>query len=412
MPELRRSPDAGRSLRAVRQLVFVALAFAVLASPAPAEAAPGGVITGVVTNGTTNEPQRGVEVRLLGGSRTDDASFEREVATNATTDGEGRFEFRGLAAGEERVYTLDFHYQGGDFPGGAVSIPAGDDVIEVTQKVFNTTNDPRAIVIQNDSMFLLKGRNGVNVVHSFKIVNVSREAYIGRGAGVQDGGSNQNQPVPTLSFSFPEEARRGGVQIADSDLDIPQLLETETGIGITSAVPPDETNITFAYTLRVNTGQVDLGRRALYPTLNLDVFAEPPFTIDSPNLGEDGKATIEGTNYTRYRSDDTITEGNAIQMLATAEAGGAPALVGGANAAAVALAGLVAFALARRRSSAAPAPAAKPGSSVESRDDLLMAIAALDLEHRGGKLTEKDWKTKRAALKRRLAELRSPEPAP
>jgi hypothetical protein len=404
MPELRRSPDAGRSLRAVRQLVFVALAIAVLASPAPAEAATGGVITGVVTNGTTNEPQSGVEVRLLGGTRTDDGSFEQEVATTAATDDEGRFEFRGLAAGEERVYTLDFHYQGGDFPGGAVSIPEGDDVIEVTQKVFNTTNDPRAIVIQNDSMFLLRGRNGVNIVHSFKIVNVSREAYIGRGAGMQDGGSNQNQPVPTLSFSFPEDARRGGVQIADSDLDIPQLLDTETGIGITSAVPPNENNITFAYNLRVNTGQVDLGRRALYPTLNLNVFAEPPFTIDSPNLVDDGTAEIEGTDYARYRSDETITEGNAIQMLATAEGGGDPALV------AVVLVALVALALARRRSIAAGAPVAKPPPA-ESRDDLLVAIAALDLEHRNGRLTEEDWKAKRAALKQRLAELRSPEPA-
>ncbi|MGH2777853.1 MAG: hypothetical protein ACRDJB_04310 [Actinomycetota bacterium] len=384
---------------------FVALALAVLVPTA--EAAPGGVIKGVVTNGTTNEPQGGVKVRLLGGTRLDDGSFEQETETTATTDDKGRFEFRELAAGEERVYTLDFHYQGGDFPGGAVTIPASDDVIEVTQKVFNTTTDPRAIVIQDDSMFLLKGEEGVSVVHSFRIVNVSREAYIGRG-----GGPSRDQPVPTLSFSFPEEARREGVQIADSDLDIPELLDTETGIGITSAVPPDETNITFAYTLRVNTGQVDLGRRALYPTLNLNVFAEPPFTIESPDLVEDGVAEIEGTNYARYHSEDTITEGNAIQILATAEGGGDPALVGGAIAAAVALAALVAFALARRRSSASTAPAPKPQSSSETRDDLLVAIAALDLEHRGGRLTEKDWKTKRAALKRRLAELRSPEPAP
>ncbi|MGH2828411.1 MAG: hypothetical protein ACRDKF_15735 [Actinomycetota bacterium] len=408
MPELRCGANPGRSLRAVRQLialVFVGLALAVFAPSVGA--APGGVIRGVVTNGTTNEPQSGVDVRLLGGTRSDDGSFEQEVETTTTTDDKGRFEFRKLAAGEERVYTLDFRYQDGEFPGGAVSIPANDDVVEISQKVFNTTNDPRAIVIQNDSMFLLMGEEGVNVVHSFRIVNVSREAYIGRGGGGPSGG----EPVPTLSFSFPAEARREGVQVADSDLDIPQLLDTETGIGITSAVPPNETNITFAYNLRVNTGQVDLGRRALYPTLNLNVFAEPPFTIDSPNLVDDGTAEIEGTDYARYRSDETITEGNAIQMLATAEGGGDPALVAGALAAAVVLVALVAFALARRRSSAAAAPLAKPTPPAESRDDLLVAIAALDLEHRNGHLTEEDWKAKRAVLKRRLAELRSPEPA-
>ncbi|MGH2701332.1 MAG: hypothetical protein ACRDJ2_06090, partial [Actinomycetota bacterium] len=62
---------------------FVALALAVLVPTA--EAAPGGVIKGVVTNGTTNEPQGGVKVRLLGGTRLDDGSFEQETETTATT---------------------------------------------------------------------------------------------------------------------------------------------------------------------------------------------------------------------------------------------------------------------------------------------------------------------------------------
>ena len=426
MPILWSGSRPGRTLRPVRRLTALlgVLAFAALLLPAPTAVAQGdevGTITGTVTNGTTGEPQGGVAIRLLGGSQDDEGNFRQDVEADTITDGKGRFEFPELPAGQDRAYTLDARFDGGNFPGGVVTIASGGDVIEVTQRVWNTTTDPRSIVIQNNRVFLLKGEDGASVIESFEIVNVSDEAYVGRGAGLpgpqNETGAGlagpQNEPIPSLSFSFPEDARREGIQIVDSDLDIPQLLDTETGISITSAVPPNETNITFAYSLRVNTGQVDLSRRALYPTLNLSVLAEPPFVIDSTRLVADGEATIDGITYKQYSSRDTITEGNSIPILGTARGDGDSALTFGALAAAALLIILLALGLLRSRATrqVAREPAKGEPGPPEARADLLVAIAQLDLEYRDGQLDEDEWKAKRGQLKARLVKVGATEPA-
>jgi hypothetical protein len=395
-------------MRTVRLLAAtLAVLFLLAPSRIAAQTDERGSISGVVTNGTTNEPQPGVEIRLLGGLRDDDGNFSQEISEVARSDARGRFEFAELPSGEDRAYALDAAFEGGSFPGGVVTIPTDGDVIEVEQKVWDTTTDPRAIVIQRNNMFLLRGDDGASVIDSYTIINVSEEAYIGRGAETDEG--SEEGAVPTLTFSFPEGAE--GLQIADSDLDIPELLNTETGVGITSAVPPDETRVTFAYQLPVNTGQVDLSRRALYPILNLGVFAEPPFTIDSTRLTEDGEVTIEGETYTRYRSQESVTEGNSIPMIATAEGSTDTTLVAGAAVAGVLLLVILVLVLIRRRSRRS-SPERRPARRVdESRDDLLVAIARLDLEYRNGELDEETWSARRAELKARLAEHKSPEPA-
>ena len=406
MPRLRCCAPPGRVLRTVRLLAAAPL-FLLLVAPSQiaAQDSGRGTIAGVVTNGTTNEPQRGVEIRLLGGLQDEEGNFSQEISEVATSDGRGRFEFDDLPSGDHRAYVLDASFGGGSFPGGVVTIPSDGDVIEIEQKVWDTTTDPRAIVIQRNNMFVLKGDEGANVIDSYTIFNVSEEAYIGRGAAAR--ATSDDSRVPTLSFSFPEGAE--GIQIAESDLDIPELVSTETGVGITSAVPPNETRITFAYRLRVNTGQVDLSRRALYPILNLGVFAEPPFVVDSTRLSEDGEVTIEGETYTRYRSDEDVTEGNSIPIIATAQADNDTALVLGAIAAGALLVVILALALVRRR--ARPAPSHEPTPPSETRDDLLVAIARLDLDYRNGKVDQEEWDAHRAELKSRLAKHKSPEPA-
>jgi hypothetical protein len=410
MPELRRRPPTRRALRAVRRLSAALLSlFLVAPIPVAAQTDERGTIAGVVTNGTTDDPQPGVEVRLLGGLEDEQGGFRQDVAETATTNERGRFEFAGLPAGEDRAYTIDAVFDGGNFPGGVVTIPSSGDVIEVTQRVWNTTTDPRAIVIQRNNMFLLQGSDGADVIESYTIANVSEEAYIGRGAGREATDEPTNEaPIPTLSFSLPRGAEE--LQIADSTLDIPELLSTETGVGITSAIPPNETRITFAYSLRVNTGQVDLSRRALYPILNLGVFAEPPFVVESSRLEEDGDVTIEGTTYARYRSREATTEGNAIPILATAQAESDAALIAGAIAAGVLLVVVLGVVLLRRRSTRdAQKSPVEPAD--EDRHDLMVAIARLDLDYHNGKLDEEQWSSQRALLKSRLASRRTREPA-
>jgi hypothetical protein len=106
-----------------------------------------------------------------------------------------------------------------------------------------------------------------------------------------------------------------------------------------------------------------------------------------------------------------VTEGNSIPMIVTAQADNDSALILGAIASGGLLLVMLALALARRRARR-PAPAQPPTPpSDEMRDDLLVAIARLDLDYRNGKIEHEEWDARRAELKSRLAKHKPPEPA-
>lgn len=411
MSELRLRAIAGSEVRTVQRLARLLLAGLLLSVPSasPAEAAATGMIRGVVLNGATGEPQASVRVTLEGGIRRASGGVEQTLEQTVVTDSSGRYVFEDLPAGKDRIYTVDGRFEGGYFVGRALSIPddtAEPPVLDSTLRVWHTTTDPNSIVIERDDIFVVRGESGADVVESFRITNVSDRAYIGRGRALD----RQAEGVsPSLSFSFPPQAAASGVQVFESDIDIPELVQTETGIGITAAVPPGETSITFVYSLQGATGRYDLSRRANYPVLNLNVFAADPFVIEAPALEEGEEVTIQGERYRRWSATDAIEPAASLQIAASAPADADPVLVGGAIAAGVALLLAIAGALLLRRRRA-PA-AARPGGAPETREDLLVAIARLDLAYEAEELGHDEWVERRTRLKAKLQELKAPEHA-
>ncbi|MGH2736887.1 MAG: carboxypeptidase-like regulatory domain-containing protein [Actinomycetota bacterium] len=395
-------------MRALRRLApALAAAFLVGLLPTPASGAERGSIEGRVVNGASGEPQSGVEVTLLGGREDGSGGLTEDVREHVTTGDDGRYEFTGLQTGGDRIYTVDATFRGGLFAGGAIKLPsdtARAPAVKTTLRVWPTITDPRTIVVQRNDLFVVSGDEGTSVIESYKIVNTSDRAYIGRGGSTD---ADSGDPVPSLSFPLPTRAMSSGVQILNSDLDVPELIETGTGLGITTAVPPDETSITFVYNVRLETGQVELSRRALYPILNFEVFAESPYVVESDRLAEKESEEISGTTYGRYSSAGTIEAGDPIPVTVRAEAGSDTALIAGAIVAAVALLGAVAFALVRRRRRTR-APKRGSSEAPATREQLLTAIARLDLEWRSREIDERSYNSRRAALKRRLRDL---EPA-
>ncbi|MGH2807996.1 MAG: carboxypeptidase-like regulatory domain-containing protein, partial [Actinomycetota bacterium] len=253
---------------------------------ANAGAAELGTITGRVINQSTGEPQRGVTVILTSG--TEDGSGR--LSRRAVTDRRGRYEFDELPTGQDRFYALDARFDGGTFAGRAISIPSDTTqtpVIETTLRVWDTTTDPGAVVIQRDDLFVISTDAGAAVIESVTIANVSDRAYIGRGR--QIGGADASGA--SVGFALPDGARN--VNIEDSDIDIPALVELDAGVAATVAFPPGETRVTFSYEIPGSGASVDLSRPALYPTLELSVFAKPPLEIRSNRLEEKDPVTLE-----------------------------------------------------------------------------------------------------------------------
>lgn len=291
--------------------LFLAAGLLVFATPSTAAARATGMLEGRVINGMTDEPQPGVEVILTG--RADDG--ERSFTRRAVTDGRGRYRFASLRTGDDRFYTLDALFDGGTFAGGAVTIPDDTEVtpvIDTVLRVWPTTSDPAAIVFKSDRSFVVPGGGGVAVIHSVAIANNNDRAYIGRRSGSADSDG--------VTLGLPLPSRAENVAIVDADIDIPELVPMTNGAGVTIAIPPGETRISYSYTVSGLVGNYELSRPALYPTREVAIFTQEPIEIESNRLEPHGTVTVSGETYTEWRADDGLDAGDPLQALAVAQA--------------------------------------------------------------------------------------------
>lgn len=367
-----------------------------LAFSGGAAAAERGTIEGRVMNETTGRTQAGVEVTLSTGTSADGVS----VVETVTTDQRGRYVFEDLATGSDRFYAVDGLYEGGLFSGGAITLPEDTEeepVVESTLKVWDTTTDPSSILIARNSLFLDTREANLGVVESVTIANTSPRAYIGRG-GDQPGGARTS-----VAFALPQRVNEGSVAIVDADLNIPELVPTDVGFGATIAIPPGETRVTFSYTVRGTAAAYDLSRTALYPTAAVSVYAAEPLTVSSNRLSEGDEVEVGAETYREHTTEGGLKAGDALQVVAIAEAGTpASLLLGMAGVLALVLA-LGVYPFLRRRKDE---PDEDPES--EERDGLLRQIAELDLKRDRSEVDEEEWAVRRAELKSRLLG----EPAP
>lgn len=389
-------------MHTMRRIAAV-LAIVAAVLPAPVKAAASGDILGVIHNESTGKPQAGARVTLL---HAEEGKSEPETSS-VVTDARGRYRFENLPTGDEHLYAIDARHQGGLFAGGTITLPddtAQRPVVETRLKVWDTTDDPKSILLSRNDMFLVPKDNAVAVVDSYRIVNMSEEAYIGRGGA----GANT-----TLGFPLPDSARGNGVVIVNQPrIDIPELRNTEFGFGITTAIPPGRTDIAFSYSVDGTGGSYDLTRTALYPILDSSVFAQEPLEVRSNRLEERGPEAVGGEEYVEWSTPSDLDAGDPLQILAVAQAGMSPLLFVGA---AIGL-GLIALALAagvvlRRRASLRAVTAPASAEDPKQREELVVAIAELDLRYRDGGISEDEWRTRREELKARVEE-RAPEPAP
>lgn len=371
-----------------------------LAPAGTAHAAKTGTIEGRVVNGTLGKPQGDVQVTLTRGRGS-----QRDQET-LVTDGKGRYRFEDLPTGEDIFYVLDARYAGGLFAGRPLTIPSDtrkEPLIETTLRVFEPTTDPNAILIRRDDLFVIHDGDRLSVIEAVKIVNPTNSAYIGRGSALSDGGDDGVSP--SLGFALPDDAVPETFRWLDADLDVPEAVEIEgLGFGITSAIPPGQIDFTFSYQLEGTGGTFDISRRALYEVSELTVFAAAPLEVTSNRLEPQGEVDLEGTTYRRFTTRDDLDPADPVQILIVAEqASSFPFLAGAGALLGLALAiGFIAFRGSRARRGREPS---REESPPERHEDLVTAIADLDLRYESGEMSPDDYARRRAELKARAAAL-------
>lgn len=381
---------AGNRNRSLPFMRFFLLTAALLAlgTFSTASAAENGDITGRVVNQTTGKPAAGAEV-TLGGADEDGSG---RVRRTTTTGPDGTYRFDSLPTGPKWLYVIDARYDGGLFPGTPFQFPAGRRAsLRSTLKVWNTTDDPNAVLVERDAMFVLPSENSVGVVESVTVVNPTGRAYIGRGGG-------QRGPRTSVGFDLPNGA--GDLSIQDASMDIPELVATDFGFGITVALPPGESTFAYSYRVPAEVLTYVLSKTMLYPTADFLLFAGEPLKVSSDRLEDKGTVTLEGETYRRWEVPGLVDAGDTVLIQATAEASVPwwPLAAGGGALLAVG-AGIYLFKR-RRRPIAREVP-----REVPRRDDLVAEIASLDLAYEAGELQKDEWESRRSRLKTELLEL-------
>ncbi len=392
----------------MRRLAVALLTVAAAVAPAAsAHAADRGTIAGRVMHGTTKRPVAGVEVTLT--TNAEGKGAERTVRT----DERGAYAFEDLKTGDDIFYALDATYKGGLFAGRPLSIPsdtAEEPLIRTTLRVFEPTTDPNAILIRGDRLVVVQDEDRVSVIEAVKVVNPTNNAYIGRGSAL--GSGDGDDATPSLGFALPDAALPETVAFIDADLDVPQLVEVAGfGFGITTAIPPGEVDFTFSYQVEGSGGNFDLSRTALYEISELSVLAAEPLEIRSNRLTAAEPDQIEGRTYAISSSTDALDPADPIQILVVAQGAASVPLIAGA-AAGLMLLSIIAFVAFRRgrRGETLPPPVDDSGST-DDHEDLVAAIARLDLRREGGDIELEEYARKRAELKARLGEVGTSEPA-
>jgi hypothetical protein len=374
----------------MRRLIALGALAATLALQAPAPAASTGRIEGKVVNETTGQPQRGVKLTLSTGTSSGDS----DIAGTTRSDSHGRYVFDDLATGSDRFYALDARYDGGLFAGRPVTLPSDTSekpVIESTLRVWDTTAEPGVMAIRRDDMFVVSNEEGVGVIESVTFANTSQMAYIGRGAEM----AGEDASGVSFVFALPDAA--AGFTPVDSTLDIPVMVPVEgVGAGATIAIPPGENRATFSYAVEGDGGTFDLSRPALYPILEMSIFAAEPLEIRSNRLVSGEAVDLEGKKYERWSTEDPIDAGDPLQAIAVAS-GRVPIVpLVAAAAALVAFLTVMTLLFRRRRTVAVAAP---------NRDELLERVAKLDLSFESGEIDRDRWDEQRGPLVERLREL-------
>jgi len=365
-----------------------------------------GVISGTVTNGTTNVPLANATVEL---GIFDQTSLLEQHTTQ--TDANGFYRFTELPTDSDLVFSTRVQYPSGvPYSSDILSFPTDKPELNLPVTVYETTTDPSGI--RADQMhFIIEFDSGQVLVAELIVFSLDgNHAYIGDGSGV-------------LHFTVPANAQ--GLQIDGSD-QAGRFVVTADGFVDNMPLTPGS-NVRqelYRYTLPYTDGTLNLARTLTYPTAAVNaLISDVGEQATSQQLASQGVRQTQSGNYINLLGQNLVagqavtinltnipatagaaasTTASAVSSAAGGAAGVSPILLGVLIG--LAIAGtflLLMFPMLRRRG-AAPAGATAASGDSES---LVDALARLDMAHEAGELTEAAYRDQRLRLKAQLRDV-------
>jgi mono/diheme cytochrome c family protein len=386
---------------------------------APLEPIEDAVISGQVTNGTSDEPVGGSEARL----RAFTTSFQETLNLTTTVGIDGRFHFDLPTVDPDWVYLASVRYNDLSFSSNAGQISRSELALELPIVVYETTTNPAAIMI--DQVHLIMDFQGdlLQVSEIYIISNREAAVFVG-----EQGDPN----LGTVQFSLPDGAESPSFERTLSSMEstIPatEIIQTEQGWADTLPMQPgsDGMNLIVSYLLPYKDGMT-LTHPLYYGTSSANIIL-PDVGVSVTGSGWEFRGSNVmpggGGNFLSYGRSN-IPSGENLTMVLE----GKPerqASVGGNNALAsrntsneliigggILLVAVVTVGFFFRSWQSPPLQMAEFNDDdydeADEEDDeinqLLQAIADLDDAHERGELEEADYANRRYQLKEQLISL-------
>jgi mono/diheme cytochrome c family protein len=366
-----------------------------------------GVISGTVTNQTTGQAAGGLSVEL----GIFDQTSQLETR-NATTDAQGKYEFTGLPTDSTLAFAVRTTYpENVPYSSDFVSFEGDKTAIDLPVLVYETTNDPAGIRAERVH-YIVEFDAGAALVAELIVFSLDGDrAYVGDGNHV-------------LRFPLPP----GAQQLAVNEGELGErFVQIENGFVDRLALPPGQNvrQILFRYALPYDGTTLDFQRSLPYPATAVNaLISDAGQQVTSEDFVNGGKRDTESGSYYNLSAQDlpanqpvrismtdlpdaasAVASGMMGTGVQTAPTGAGAAgglnrwvLIGLIAAVAAVAAFLVALPLTRSRRGEA---VASPGAAM-SRDELVDALAQLDLAYEAGEIGETAYRDQRLRLKAQL----------
>ena len=391
-------------MRRAAAVAAIASAWALgIAGAAVAQDAGEAVIAGVVEHGAGSQAFDPTSL-LVSLDVLDGVSPLAQLSVRPAAD--GTFELT-VAPAPTRTYFLSVEYQGARYSASRRADTLSDPV---TLTVFDATNDPGVLRFDTYTVLVTGALADDGIVEILERAAVSNDSDT---TLVPDFDAEGPAMLGFLRFGLPAGAYNLDVR---SDLVGGEVLEVDLGFALTTPVPPtggEPHEFEFVYRLDYDGQAVDLSRTMRFGAASFRFVAPVDVARPaSPRLEDLGAAELDG-RLLRLLEGEDIAPGERIELTLSGlpapslrsrlqrQAGDVYLRFVAPGAVALAMLGLLAYALARRDR----APADVGASAAGRRVALLAEVGALEARRRDGGVTDRRYEAERAALKRALVEL-------
>lgn len=356
-------------------------------------------ITGLASNGTTNQPAVDVEVLL----RAFDLNLQQTVTETVVTAADGRYAFDLEDVGSDWVYLVSTNYNGLVFNSEPGQIEPAQPTLLLPLTVYDSSTDASAVSIDQIHMIFNFVEGVVQVSELYLFNNDANAVFVGPTGALTDGVLDIFVPTGAQNITF--QRTFGSVQ---NFTEAPEVIQTETGWADTLPLRPGQgsSNLLVSYELPYENGLL-LAHPLAYPAAGATaILPDVGVTLAGDGWQVEGEQVLAGGTFMAYFNGElqqatalNLELNGRVQQLM--DSSGNRLLVRNESqelmigAAALLLSAGVAVWLWRRwQQPTAVAEADLPG--------LLQQLAALDDAYANGRVPENSYWSQREQLKETL----------